>query len=141
MPEKYTKEQLWKLYKDLPEELKEAVSSIENSEEIFKICQKNDIPADKISDVSKYVGHTLLGLLPPEEFSEKLEKDLGLKKESAKKAAQEISRFVFYPVKSALEDLYKTEFVPSAPSTEKGIKTEEKEEAPPHKDTYREPIE
>jgi hypothetical protein len=43
MPEEYTKEQLWKLYEKLLEELKEAIFSEETANSIWDICSRNGI--------------------------------------------------------------------------------------------------
>ncbi len=145
MTKQYTSEQFWKLYEKLPQELKDAVFSEETGDNIYEICQKNGIEED-LDEIVEYVGQVLVGVLPPEDFSEALEKDLGLKKEVAKKVTQELNRFVFYPVRPALEELYKIETTPP-PKVEEGESsfakaTEDKEEkTPPRKDTYREPIE
>ena len=87
------------------------------------------------------MGQVLVGVLPPEEFQEVLEKELKLKKEVAKKVAQEINRFIFYPVKASLEELYKIEIAPPAKPTKVTPPPEEKPSAPAGKDVYREPIE
>jgi len=139
MPKEYTREQLWKLYEKLPEELKEAIFSAETADNIWNICEKNKI--EKVSKVAEYVGQVLHGVLPPEDFQETLEKELKLEKDLAKKAAQEIDRFIFYPVKTSLEELYKIEIAPPAKPTGITPPPEEKPPAPPSKDTYREPIE
>ncbi len=150
MPKEYTKEQLWKLYEKLPSELKEAVFSEETAENIWDVCEKNAV--EEVSQVARYAGHVLMGVLAPDDFQEALKKEVKLKKEVAKKVAQEINRFIFYPVKPALEELHKVEITPpTRPITEPTIgpmekvtaeeETEEKPEAPAKKDTYREPIE
>ena len=143
MAKEYTREELWKLYQKLPEELKEAIFSEETAENIWNICERNNV--EKISSVAKYVGNVLVGVLPPEDFQETLEKELKIKKEVAKKVAQEINRFIFFPVRPALEQLYKTgvtplEKRPEKPSEQEKIE-EEKPKKPPKPDIYREPIE
>jgi len=148
----YSRDQLWKLYNALPVELKEAIFSTEVSEDIFNICIRNDIENKQITEIIRCTGKVLLGVLSPDEFQNDLEKEVGLKEEVAKKVAQEINRFVFYPLKPALEKLYKTEITPpTRPITEpkKTFKEtaaaspekEEKPQAPSKKDVYREPIE
>jgi hypothetical protein len=138
--EKYTKDELWKLYEKLPEELKEAVFSGETADHIWNICERYDV--DDISEIAKLTGNVLLGVLPPGDFQETLEKELKLKKDVAKKVAQEINRFIFYPVKSSLEELYKIEITPPAKPTRAAAPPEEKKPAEPKKaDVYREPIE
>ncbi len=143
MPEKYTKEQIWKLYEKLPEELKEAVFSEETAESIWGICSRNGIEDDRISEIARYTGRVLMGLLPPDELQETLKKEMELEKEVAKKVSQEINRFIFYPVKARLEELYKIEIAPPAgvvPSVPKTAPPEEKP-TPPKADVYREPVE
>ncbi len=139
MAEKYSREQLWEFYKKLPEELKEAAFSIEAADVIQGVCQRNKIEEDKISKITEYVGNVLLGLLPPEDFQNTLEEELKLEKETIEKVAQEINRFIFYPVKPALEQLYKTGAV-SKEETERPV-IEKTERKPAKEDIYKEPIE
>ena len=144
MPEEYTKEQFWKLYEKLPEELREAIFSEETADSIWDICARNGIEDERISEIARYTGRVLMGLLPPDELAETLEKKLELDKETAKRISQEINRFIFYPVKASLEELYKIEMVPIAgtPVKAPAKKVEEKsEERPKRMDVYREQIE
>jgi oligoribonuclease NrnB/cAMP/cGMP phosphodiesterase (DHH superfamily) len=129
MSKEYSKEEWWKLYERLPDELKEAIFSVENAKAMSEICKRHEI-LDKSSEITKYVGRVLLGVLPPEEFREYLEQGLG--KEKAKRISHDINRFVFFPVKQSLAELYKMEVIPTVP----------KPKAPPKKeDVYREPLE
>jgi len=141
MEKEYTKEELWKLYDKLPEELKEAIFSEGTAENIFNICSRNGIEDERISKVALYVGRVLMGLLPPNEFQETLEKELKFEKEVAKGIAREVERFIFYPVKADLEKLYKIEIAPPARPTRVTPPPEEKPPTPPAEDVYREPIE
>lgn len=148
MPKKYTSEQFWELYEKLPQELKDALFAEETGNNIYEVCQKNETEG-MLEDIVDLVGQALVGLLPPEEFQNNLEKELGLEKETAKKVAHEINRFVFYPVKPTLEQLYsmgttagekKPEVAPLKTNGEKPP-TEEKPAITSREDTYREPIE
>ena len=129
MPE-YPKEQLWKIYEKLPEELKEAIFSEETAESIGKICQENEVQEEKIPEIARYTGHVFMGLLSPDEFQETLETELELESEIAKKIAFQINRYIFRPVQESLRLLYE----------ETKPKRKEKEK-PKKKDTYRELIE
>ena len=148
MPSKYTTEQLWKLYEKLPQELKEAVFSEETANNIYDICTRNEIEDDRISEIARYTGRVLMGILPLDEFQEVLEKELKLKKDLAKKVFQEINRFIFYPVKTSLEEIYKVPVVPppAGPPPYKPPEVKIPEAAPPEEkekkpDIYRESIE
>ncbi len=153
MPKTYTKEELWKVFDKLPDELKEAIFSAQTADNIWNICERNEV--EETQKVSELVGHVLLGLLPAEGFQRALEQELQLEIEKAKKVAQEINRFIFYPVKPALDQLYQItttqaekKVATTAPTTEtpkviKPIETTAREEQKglAGKDTYRESIE
>ena len=129
MTTKIPPEKFWKLYKGLPQELQEVVSSEKTGEEVFDICERYQI-LEKGEAILDLVGLVLIGLLPPEDFQLALEKDLKLSPEIAEKVSREIFRFIFFPVKFSLEKIYKMETKEEHP---KG--TEKKE------DIYREPLE
>ena len=106
----YPKEQLQELYKDLPKDLQKATFSKEVAENIQEICSKNKVTDnDLVFDITKNVGYVFLGLLSPHEFSDALEEELKIDKETAKQIASGMTRFVFLPLKKSLEALYQTE--------------------------------
>lgn len=119
MVKQYTKDELWKLYDRLPEELKEAVFSQETADHIFGICERYEI--DNVSEVARHVGLVLMGVLTPDELSAALQEEIGLEKTVAEKVAKEINRFVFYPVKPVLEQLHQ---IKSAPTENKSIQNQ-----------------
>ena len=141
MPEEYPKEQLWKLYEALPNDLKDAIFSEKTAEAIHNVCQINGLEKETTL-VAKYTGYVLLGLLTPDDFQKTLLEELKLKECLAKKVALEISRFVFFPVKGSLEALYKIE-IEKPIAAAKEAAPEEKPATPQRrgKDIYREPTE
>jgi len=144
MPKKYTPEQFWKLYEKLPQELKDALFAEETGNNIYEICERNEI-SENLDQIVEYVGQVLIGVLTLDEFRQTLEKELELDPEVAKKVYQEIFRFILYPVKANLEELYKIEIAPiagvPAKPTVKRVTEEKPEEKPKGVDRYREPIE
>ena len=144
MPQKLTKEQYWKLFNNLSEEMKDIILSEKTATDIFDICERNEI--DDVSRVADYVGQTLLGVLAPDNLQKTLESELKLKKAQSQTVMQEINRFIFYPIKTLLEELYSSEILPKGAEKkvlkpEISISKEEKESKPSKSDTYREPIE
>jgi hypothetical protein len=152
MPKELTPEQFWKLYEKLPPELKDAIFAEETGDNIYGVCERNDV-TDKLQDIVGLVSQILVGVLPAEDFQKSLE-ELKMEKETAKKVAQEINRFVFYPVKPALDQLYQMgtttgkEEPSGAPKTgTEQIPAESPQEVagekkgPTGKDTYRESVE
>ena len=136
MPKKLTKDQYWKLFQKLSDELKTQLLSEETAKNILDICDRHEI--EEAQNVAGYTGDVLLGVLPPDEFQNTLEIELKLKKATAKKVAQEINRFIFYPVKRSLEELYSMEITPPAEMKVSGP-IEKKPIKKGRKDTYREP--
>jgi len=130
----YPKEELWELYKYLPEDLQKATFSEEVGSKIQEICFNNEITEDDvIFEIIKNIGYVFLGLLPPNEFPDFLEKELEIKKESANKITLEITNAVFLPVQKSLESLYNIKI---AAEIKKKVEETKKE-----KDKYREPLE
>lgn len=101
-----TRDQFWKLYEQLPSELKEAIFAGETADHIGDICERNGVAQEKIPEVARYTGRVLLGVLLPDEFQGVLEKEVGIKKDIAQQVAREINRFVFFPVKASLEQIH-----------------------------------
>ena len=137
MAKKYTRKQFWELYAKLPQELKDAVFAEETDDNIYNACKNNNVLENHLG-IIEYVGHVLIGVLPPNEFQETLEKEMKLEKTVAKKVIQEINRFIFYPVKRSLEELYSMEITPPAEMKVPGP-IEKKPKPSKRKDTYREP--
>lgn len=145
----YSKEQLSELYNNLPEDLKKTASSDDTAYNIQEICTENGVTDDDdIFDIAKNIGYVFLGLLPPNELSYVFEKEIDLEKSKAELIASEIIRFVFLPVKTSLETLYKMEIRPTikpgaditVPRQKTSVLPDLKKNAA-KKDTYREPLE
>jgi len=139
MPD-YPKEQLWELYKKLPEDLQKAAFSEEVANNIEEICNENDITDDDaVFEIAKNVGYVFLGLLPPNEFEDFLEKEMKIKKEDAAEISSKVNRFIFLPVRESLEALYKIE-IRSEPESKSSILPESPKKSIKKKDKYREVI-
>ncbi len=139
MQEKSDRDKFWKLYKELPQELKDTLFAEETTDSIYEVCKRNKI-TDNHQQIIEYVGQVLIGVLKPSEFQETIEQELELEKDVAKKATQEINRFIFYPVKKSLEDIYNIEITPLAQMKIPVSTTEKKPAGPKRKDVYREPV-
>ncbi len=132
---KYSREKLWELYKELPDELKRVIFSEKTADYIRQICYDKAglLKSEKTIQVAENTGYVLMGLLPPTEFKETLIKEVGLKEEEAKIVFSGINDFIFFPVKELLEKMYdekieKTGFSFSLKEKPKGEEEEEKEE-------------
>lgn len=146
MPKQYTQEQLDKVLETLPDELHEAMFSMETADVIWNVCKKQGMMDKRMGEIAKYTGYVLMGLMLPAEFLTVLEEELKLPKKTAEEMARDINRFIFYPVKPALEQLHSMEVGAKAKEksmVELGEEPEEQKppEEPRGEDTYREPLE
>lgn len=150
-----TSEEWQKLYRTLSADLKQAVISAENADHVFETARRNNLDESQIPHLATLIDSVLLGLLPPDEFQASLEKELGLEKTLARKISQEINRFIFFPVKQSLAEIYKIGLeqapskseIPQPPATPVGSAAPEPNPELPKKpraskaDSYREPLE
>lgn len=82
-------------------------SADETTINIEEICKKNEIVDERVGLISDLIRDVLFGLLPPEEFEERLKEVLGLKAEVSKALTQEVEELIFDPVRESLDELYK----------------------------------
>jgi len=163
MSNKYTPEQIEKIMETLPAELKEAFFSTEMADIVYDTCKEYGIKDKEVGEISDYVGQVLMGVLPPSEFQKIIEEEVGIPKVLAEVFAKEFNRFIFYPVKPALEQLYSMDIASSATATtssngiaeinlrkrmvtktkttETKSEAEKKPQTPAGKDIYREEVE
>ena len=144
MTKRYTKEQVQKAYEKLPEELQEALFSIETTDAVANASTRQNISSLNHTKITEYVGYVLLGLILPQDFEGLLQEEIGMSKKIVKEVAREINRFVFYPVKPALEQLHQVEIkatsrvVTSEPEEEQEQKSPQQPSGP---DIYQESLE
>lgn len=98
MPKNLTQEQFWQIFQKLPEETQKLILAEQTAMSIFDICDENGVDVIKISEVGRYVGQVLMGVLPAAEFQNTLEKEVDLKKEAAVKVSQGIQDAIFSQV-------------------------------------------
>ncbi len=142
MAKELSQDELWKIYELLPEDLKDAIFSMETSDNITLACKLAGIEDERESKVAKLTGRVLLGLMAPDKFQTALQQEVGLNDQEAKKISHQIHRLIFNRVKESLALLYGYEAVQGQTQslqTESSIKEIRKQpEGPKTIDPYRE---
>ena len=149
-------EEFWRIFKTLPQDIKETLFSTELPENVYQICKRYKIE-EKFEEIMEDIGEVLTGFLNPEDFEKLIFQKLELDEKEKRLFLHEIYRIVFFPVKESLNEIYtlgapkfKKEGLPPKEKVdfEKEKKEvykflEEKPSIPPKKQTdiYREPIE
>lgn len=145
-----SKDFFWKTYETLPDNIKEALFDEENFNVVSEICEKHGITEEEIkSQILKYVGKTLMGLLPIKEFPIILELELNLDSETARSMSWDIDSRIFSHLRISLNKLYESN-VAEKKEVGDNVKKEENKEKPEIKkeeikpkepgDGYREPL-
>ena len=102
------KEEFWKIYELLPEQLKEAIFSVQTADNIATACQVAGVTDSRESLVGKLTGRVLLGLISPEQFENELVTQAELSAQQAAQVAHQLQRLVFAPVKEQMAALYES---------------------------------
>lgn len=144
-----SEEFFWKTYETLPDNIKEALFSEENFNIVSEICEKNQITEEETkAQITKYVGKTLMGLLPIREFPIILELELNLETEKARNISWDIDSRIFSHLRISLNKLYSPDVAENkevVDNIKKGeqedVKNEQKKVEPVNpKDPYKESL-
>jgi hypothetical protein len=105
----YAKEQILEAFKKLPEDVKEAMFSIDTVEIMRQIGEKHKLMIDKIGELADETGLVMLGLTHPSQFISHLTDRLEIDKTIAKEIAEEINSKVFFPIRENLKKIHGVE--------------------------------
>lgn len=133
--EKISREQFLGLYKNLPQELKEAIGSNRTVNAIERISDQEELSSEQHSAFVRLVGEVFIGLLPPSQFEDALVEKAGVNKKSAEKINQVFHSSVFYYVQDVLAGLYQEKLDVKRKEPKQTKRSSSKG------DKYREPIE
>lgn len=156
----HTREQLAKIMRNLPEDLKESIASVNDFEIILGIKKKYGLHFDQTGELSDEILLVTIGITPPQEFIRNLQKRLNVPMETAQAIGVEVNEKIFKPVRESLkkihqmeEDAEQEEQQKETASQPKPLDLKNKMESTsdigvpvelpqkPKPDTYREPVE
>jgi hypothetical protein len=131
MIEKIPTKKFWELYHKLPTVLQDALFSDEIGENIIDILDRYGA-TEGLDQAIDGIAEVFLGILSPNEYLADLEKNLKTDETTTRRIIHEINRFVLFPVKAELEEVYNLRMTPlaGAPSVNASPKS-----------TYQEPVE
>lgn len=102
----YTREQLNEKIKNLPEDVKNAIFSINSAEIIKNVGEKHGLHIDKIGDLGAETGYVMYGITPPKDFVTSLAKKLSLPEDKARAIAQDVNEQIFRPIRESLQKIH-----------------------------------
>ena len=101
-----SKNQALERWDTLPMTLREALYSDINSDFLWKTCQAEHIPEEKIYDVSRITGYVLMGFLHPGDLAGELTEILGIDKRITTSIADAIDKRIFAPLQEDIDKAY-----------------------------------
>ncbi len=102
----YTEDALRAAFEDLPQGLRQAISSVDTANAIQDIAKQYLLHVDQMAALASETGLVLLGLTHPAAFIGNLAKRLRLPEERAKEIARDISAKILVKVRDALRGLH-----------------------------------
>lgn len=98
--------ELQQKFKKLPENLRDAIFSVDTANIIQAISKKYGLAVDKMGELADEVGLLMLGITHPKDFVANLGSRLGTDAETTQKIAQELNAQIFSKVKESLKKLH-----------------------------------
>jgi len=105
----YSKEQLYEIYRGLPEEIQDVMASMNSTYTIRTIGQKYGLHIDKIGELSDEIGLTMLGLTKSDDFLVHIKNRLQLDQTTAEQITREVNEQIFLPIRESLMKLHANE--------------------------------
>lgn len=102
----YTQEQIKKRYLALPEDLKDAMWSVDSSNIIQSIGKKHNLHIDQMGELASETGYVLLGFTRPENYIKNLSARLNINIKDARDIALEVNIEIFSKVKESLKKIH-----------------------------------
>lgn len=107
MLSKYTTEEYRKLYKELPQKVKNIFWEDDVSDRIEKIVERHELSDLKERKLIRLVAHIYLGLLPPKDIRRTVSEEIDANPDDAEKITNDINRLIVFPTKHLLKEIYK----------------------------------
>ena len=102
-----SKQQALQRWEVLPDSLREALFSEYNADTLWKICEAQHLPEDKISKVAVLFGDAIFGFAHLDDLAKDIALETGINQQIADYIIQEIDRKILPPIKSDIEKNYK----------------------------------
>lgn len=105
----YTQEQLLKIFKNLPEEVKDAIVSVDTADAIKNIGDKYKLHIDQMGVLASLTGGVMLGTLKPHDFLSNIQGKLNISLETAGEIVKDINTAIFFPIRQQLKVIHNLE--------------------------------
>jgi len=99
-------EELEKKYSELPDDIREAMSSVDVAKTVENIGKSHSLHIDQIGDLMDEVSFVMLGITHPSDFIPKIQKILSIDNRKAQEITKDINESIFRPIKASLLSIH-----------------------------------
>ncbi len=90
----------------LPMSLREALYSETNSDFLWRTCEGEHVPSEKIYAIAKIAGYVMMGFLHPEDVALEIVEGLTLDRKTASDIQDALKKRIFTPLQADLDKIY-----------------------------------
>jgi len=98
--------QLTNRWDELSSPLREALYSEASSDFLWKTCEAEHIPDNKIHDIARIIGYVLMGFLHPEDMTTEIRDSVGIDLRIATSIAGAVNQRIFVPLRPEIDRAY-----------------------------------
>jgi len=102
----YEYEELKKKYDALPDDIREAMSSVDIAQSVENIGKSHSLHVDQIGQLMDEVSFIMLGLMHPSDFISNIQKSLEIDNQVAQEITKDINEKIFRPIKASLLSIH-----------------------------------
>lgn len=102
----YTRQQLMSMYRALPQDLKEALYSIDTTQAIQAVSRAYGLHVDQMGELSNAIGQVMLGALHPRDFTKHIKSELAIDEQKASALTREVNLTVFTKIRESLKRIH-----------------------------------
>ncbi len=113
-------------FEKIPENLQEAILTIDSNEELQEIVEDYDLHIDKSKELMNEISLIMLGLKKSKNFNGNIKKQLNISQERANEITKEVDKEIFVPIRESLRQVQSSsEGVKGEPSLSEPAKSDE----------------
>ena len=102
-----SQQQTFQRWDTLPEEIREALASEDGANFLWRICEAEHLPKEKIRGVSRAAGYVLMGFMHPGDLAHEMqEENIVPNKPVAESIAKAINDRIFEPLREEIDRIY-----------------------------------
>ncbi len=101
-----SKELFQEKFNTLPQEIKEAIVSVDTFEKLKKISQTYKLLIDKMGILGDETGLVMVGITHPKSYSSNLRNRLGVSGQVAEAITTEVNELIFKPIRASLQKIH-----------------------------------